>query len=183
MTTAIRMGAVSSAPTWDMNAASSTIENGAITSDPGTAASMHVNASPIGTLVNTSWTRRRLSPDEQRGENRPADEPAGLAHREGEYLGDNECDEQAHAQGSRILDDGAELIASGEHREWQRHADDAEHRAADRRPDDAVRFTLSNSRDASFRAMPSNVTMTAASRPNATPASSCQSSNSYAGTA
>ena len=54
--TAIRTGAVCSAPTWVMNAASSTMENGAATSDPGTAASMQVNARPTGTAGITRWT-------------------------------------------------------------------------------------------------------------------------------
>ena len=43
---AIRMAAVCTAPTWVKNAAGSTIENGAATSAPGTAASRHLNASP-----------------------------------------------------------------------------------------------------------------------------------------
>ena len=47
--TAIRTGAVCSAPICVMNAARSTIENGAETIAPGTAASMHVNARPSGT--------------------------------------------------------------------------------------------------------------------------------------
>ena len=56
MTTAIRIGAVWSAPTWVRNAAISTIENGAGASDPGTAASRQENANPSGTLGNTWWT-------------------------------------------------------------------------------------------------------------------------------
>jgi hypothetical protein len=54
VTTAIRMGAVCSAPTWVRNAAISTMENGAGMSAPGTAASRQVNASPSGTL-GTTW--------------------------------------------------------------------------------------------------------------------------------
>ena len=50
MTTAIRMGAVCGAPTCVTKAASSTTENGAETTPPGTAANRHVNASPSGTL-------------------------------------------------------------------------------------------------------------------------------------
>ena len=54
--TAIRIGAVWSAPTWVRKATSSTIENDAGTTDPGTAASRQENASPSGTLGNTWWT-------------------------------------------------------------------------------------------------------------------------------
>jgi hypothetical protein len=50
VTTAIRMGAVCGAPTCVTKAASSTTENGAETTPPGTAANRHVNASPSGTL-------------------------------------------------------------------------------------------------------------------------------------
>ena len=133
MTTAIRMGAVWSAPTCVRNAASSTIENGAATSDPGTAASRHVNASPSGTLgdrlVDEDPGR---SPDEQRREDGPAHESAGLAHREGELLRDHEGDEQAHARGSRILEHRCELIVAREHRQRQCHADEPEHHPAKR---------------------------------------------------
>ena len=48
VSTAIRMGAVCSAPTAVRNAASSTMENGAAIRDPGTAASMQVKVSPSG---------------------------------------------------------------------------------------------------------------------------------------
>ena len=62
MTTAIRTGAVWSAPTWVTNAASSTIVNGAATSAPGTAANRQVNASPSGTPGSTWWTRTPAVP-------------------------------------------------------------------------------------------------------------------------
>jgi hypothetical protein len=54
--TAIRIGAVWSAPTWVRNAAISTIENGAGATEPGTAASRQENASPSGTPGKTWWT-------------------------------------------------------------------------------------------------------------------------------
>jgi hypothetical protein len=46
VTTAIRMSAVCSAPTWVKNAAVSTMENGAGASAPGTAASRRRNLDP-----------------------------------------------------------------------------------------------------------------------------------------
>src|SRR5271166_5353743 len=52
----MRMGAVCRAPTWVTNAASSTIENGAATTAPGTAESRQVNASPSGKPGMTWWT-------------------------------------------------------------------------------------------------------------------------------
>jgi hypothetical protein len=72
------------------------------------------------------------SADEQRGEDRPADEAAALADGEREHLGDQNGGEQAHPQGSRVTDDGRELIAAGEHRQRQCHADDPEHHSAQR---------------------------------------------------
>src|SRR4029453_3014921 len=60
--TAIRIGAVWSAPTWVRNAASSTIENDAGATAPGTAASRQVKASPRGMPGKTWWTRTPAVP-------------------------------------------------------------------------------------------------------------------------
>ncbi len=70
------------------------------------------------------------SADEQRGEDGPADEAAALADGEGEHLGDQDGGEQAQAQGPRVFEYGRELIAAGEHRQRQCHADDPEYHTA-----------------------------------------------------
>ena len=89
VTTAIRMGAVCSAPTWVRNAAISTIENGAGASDPGTAASRQVNASPSGTPGMTWCTRTpAVPPMNSEGKIGPPMNPLRLADREREHLGD-----------------------------------------------------------------------------------------------
>ena len=103
VTTAIRIGAVWSAPTWVRNAAISTIENDAGATDPGTAASRQENASPNGTLGNTWWTSTPAVPPMNREENGSADESAALADGEGEHLRDQDGDDQAQPEGPASL--------------------------------------------------------------------------------
>ena len=135
--TAIRMGAVCSAPTWVTNAASSTSANGAETSGSGNRGEHARERQPQGYagdhLVHEHSSR---PPDEQRWEDRPADEPARLADGEGEDLGDHEGGQEARAECPASLQHALELITAREHRQRQDHADDAEHQAADQWPND-----------------------------------------------
>ena len=131
MTTAIRMGAVCSAPTWVTNAASNTIEKGAATSDPGTAASKQVKVSPKGHAGNRlvhHYSGR--SPDEQRGKDGSTHEAAGLTHRKSKHLRDHQHGDQPDAKGLRVAEHGLELVAACEQRQWEGNTDKPEHQAA-----------------------------------------------------
>ena len=83
MTTAIRIGAVCNAPTWVRNAASSTIENGATraTRNGGEQAGERQTQRHRG--QHLMHQDPDGSSDEQRREDRPADESARLAKAQG----------------------------------------------------------------------------------------------------
>src|SRR3954447_16322207 len=123
VTTAIRMEAVCSAPTWVRNAAISTIENGAGASAPGTAASKQLNARPSGTPGMTWWTRTpALPPMKRDGKMGPPTKPLPWLTAKVSILAIKIATTRPHTQVSRV-EHGRELIAAREHRQWQCHAD------------------------------------------------------------
>lgn len=73
---------------------------------------------------------RSTSDDESR-EDRPTDEPARLAHCEGEDPGDEGNGEEADTERVRVVQHGLELCAASEKRQRESHADDSEEHAAE----------------------------------------------------
>ena len=126
VTTAIRMGAVCSAPTWVMNAAVNAIAKGAATRAPGDGGE-HAREREAQRHAGERLMHDNAgsSPDEQRGEDRPTDEAAPHAHGEGEDLRKQDRHQDTEAEGPCILQDALELIAAGEQRQRQRDADEA----------------------------------------------------------
>jgi hypothetical protein len=180
--TAMRTGAVSSAPIWVRNAASRTMENGAAASAPGWrkhAGERQSQRHPGDDLVDDDTGR---SADEQRREDGAAHEAAALADAEGEHLRDERGDEQADARVS---------AASSTVLSWSPPLNMVSGRATPTTPkttppstDLAMSgtFSRSNSRAAAIVTATSTVTRTAANRPRRNPASRCQSLKSYCGT-
>ena len=172
-----------SAPTWVRNAASSTIENGAATSAPGTAASRQVNASPSGTPGIASWTMiPAVPPMNSDGKMGPPTKPLPWLTAKVSIF----AMRVATSRPKPRVPAPASAVLS-----WSLPLNMVSGRATPTIPkinppsaDLAMTGTFSrtNSRAAAITNPPSSVTTRTANRPSRTPASSCQSWNLYCGT-